>query len=152
MKTTGRMPPLVAAFLFLTGAIVVLATVATYDAGALKVSVKKKKPGGQNIRLIVPAVLVTAALNLVPAEKLQEEAEEIKPWLPAIRSASQQLARSPDAVLVEVIGSDEQVSIAQRGGALIVDVDSSQESVHVTVPLKLLDSLARKLQASAPPG
>lgn len=151
MNTTGKMPPLVAALLFLTGATVVVGAVVAYHAGAVRVSVEEKNPGGQRVHLVVPAVAVPPALALIPSDILQRKAEELRPWLQAIRIASRELERTPDFVLVEVFDSDEHVRITKRGGALFVDVNSAQEDVHLEVPLEMVRSVAERLSVRLPP-
>jgi hypothetical protein len=151
MNPSGKMPPIVAALLFLTGTTVVMGAVVTYNAGAVRVSVEEKKAGGSHVHLFVPAVVVPPALDLVPEEQLREKLAEVRPWLPAIRIASRELAGTPDAVLVEVINSHEHVTITHRGGSLMVDVDSDEESVHIAVPLGMVHAIAEKLEASGPP-
>jgi hypothetical protein len=146
-----KMPPVVAGLLFLTGTTVVMGGVMTYNAGAVRVSVDENRPGGDHVHIFVPAIMVPPVINLIPQEKFQEHAKEIRPWLPALKIASRELARSPDGVLVEVIDPHEHVRISKQGGAIVVDVKSPDENVHVTVPLHMIYSVAEKLDAGGPP-
>jgi len=130
---------------FLLGAVVI------YDAGAVRIRVHEKKPDGENIHLIVPAVVIPAALRLAPRRDLQKASEEIRPYLPAIRIAAEELAKCPDGPLVQVISPKERVSIVKRGGSLAIDVDSPEETVHISFPLKMVHSVARRLEAMGPP-
>jgi len=116
-----------------------------YDMGAIKVSVQGKNPGGENIHLIVPAAAVPLALPFVPDRHLEEAAAEVRPWLPAIEAAAEELARCPDSPLVQVTSRHEKVSIVKRGGALLIDVDDTNETVHVSVPLKLVGVVAGQI-------
>jgi hypothetical protein len=147
----SKMPPMIAALLFLTGTTVVTGGVMTYNAGAVKVSVDENRPGGDHVHLFVPAVMVSPALRLIPEEELRKHAREIQPWLPAIKIASRELAKCPDGILVEVIDTDEHVTITKQGGALVVDVKSADENVHVAVPLQMIHSVAERLESSGPP-
>ena len=122
-----------------------------YDMGAVRVSVREKSPGGENIRLVVPAAAVPVVLEFVPDGKLQEAAEEARPWLPVIEAASEELARCPDGALVEVTSPHEKVSIVKRGDSLVIDVDDTNETVHVTVPLKLVSVVANQIARVPPP-
>ena len=130
---------------FLLGAVVI------YDAGAVRIRVHDKKPGGENIRLIVPAAVVPLALRLAPEKDLRRGSKDIQPYLPAIRIAAEELAKCPDGPLVQVINSKERVSIAKRGDSLAIDVDSDKETVHISFPLKMVHSVARRLEAMGPP-
>lgn len=116
-----------------------------YDMGAVRVSVRGKSPGGENIRLIVPAAAVPVVLEFVPDAKLQEAAEEARPWLPVIEAVSEELARCPDGPLVEVSSPHEKVSIVKQGDSLIIDVDDANETVHISVPLKVVGIVARQI-------
>ncbi len=146
----SKMPPVVAGMLFLTGATAVTGAVMTYNAGAIRVSVDERKPGGDHVHVIVPAILVPTAMGFVPEKELRKHAKEIRPWLPAIRIACKELERAPDTVLVEVVNSHEHVTIAKRGGAINIDVEDEHENVHVAVPLETIHSVAERLAAGAP--
>ncbi len=132
------------------GASLVLAGAYVYNEGAVRVSVDEQKPGGAHIHLFVPAALVSPGLRLVPEEKLREAALRAQPWLPAVRVASAELARLPDCELVEVQDASDHVRIATRSGALVIDVQSSREAVHVSIPLKLARRATDRLEAFAP--
>jgi hypothetical protein len=118
-----------------------------YDMGGVWVSVKAKKPGGENIRLVVPAAAGPVALWLAPKEKIREAAKDARPWLPAIKAAAEELRNCPDGPLVEVTNPKEKVRIAKQGGALVIDVDDPNETVHVSVPLKAVGIMAAQLEA-----
>ena len=143
----SKMPPFVAGMLFLTGATAVTGAVMTYNAGSIRVSVEEKKPGGDHVHIIVPAILVPAAMGMVPSKELGKHAKEIRPWLPAIRAACKELERTPDVVLVEVTDPNEHVTITKRGGAIHIDVVDPGENVHVVVPLGTIQSVAERLAA-----
>ena len=151
METNKKMPLLVAVLLFLTGTTVVLGAVAVVQDGAVRVSVQEKKPGGEHIRLFVPAVIVPPVVRLIPEEEIARHAKELRPWLPAIRIASKSLAEAPDAVLVEVKDEHDHLVITKKGRTLLVDVTSPDADVHVAVPLGMVNSIAERLEESAPP-
>jgi hypothetical protein len=132
---------------FLTGTLVLAGIVA--DAGFIGVRVQEKKPGGTNLRLYVPAVLVPLGLRLAPERELERAMSQAREFLPAMRIAAEELERIPDGLLVEVSSPREHVLIVKRGGSLVVDVDSDRETVHVTLPLKIVRNLARDLEARA---
>ena len=131
----------------LTGTLVVAGIVA--DAGMIGVRIHEKKPDGTNVRLYVPAILVPAAMTFVPEQELEQAMRQAKEFLPALRIAAEELERIPDGPLVEVRSPREHVSIVKRGGSLVVDVENADETVHVTLPLKMVSKLARELEARA---
>ncbi len=140
LKTVG--------FLFLvTFALFALLITAAYAAGTVWVSVQQKNAGGHHIVVAVPAVLVPIGLDLAPQDKLQRASAEAQQWLPAVDAASKALAQCPDARLVEVRSRSQFVEVVKRGDSLIVDVDSPDARVHVTLPLVLVHSVAEKLES-----
>jgi hypothetical protein len=147
----SKIPPVIAGMLFLTGATALTGGVMAYNAGAIRVSVDESKPGGDHVHIIVPAIIVSPAMGLIPEKELQKHAKEIRPWLPAIRAACKELERAPDAVLVEVIDQKEHVTITKRGGAIYIDVVDENENVHVALPLHTIHSVAERLAVEGPP-
>lgn len=132
---------------FLTAGLVVAGVVA--DTGIIGVRVHEKRPDGTNLRLYVPAILVPAAMKFAPDRELNRAAERVKEHLPLLKIAAEELDRIPDSVLVEVNSPREHVSIVKRGGSLVIDVDDSHDTVHVSVPLKMVKSVLSDLEARA---
>lgn len=139
-----------AAAVALVAALAVVAWAANYiyQAGALEVCVEEKHSGGNRIHLWVPGVVAAVGVKFVPDEHLRVP-PEAREWLPAARVASAELARVPDATLVEVESPRERVRIVKQDGALVIDVDNPEETVHVSVPLLLVASLTEDLEAAA---
>jgi hypothetical protein len=50
-----------------------------------------------------------------------------------------------------VTSPQEKVSIVKRGDSLIIDVDEANETVHVSVPLKVVGVVARQIGRVSPP-
>jgi hypothetical protein len=144
------MPALVAALLVLTLGGYVCAAAYVYRLGAVRISVVERMPGGHRIHLFVPAAAITPTLNFIPEDMWREKSGDLQPWLPVARTVAQKLERAPDTVLVEVMSPRERVSVVKRGSALVIDVDSPEESVRVSVPLPLVVAVAEKLQAKVP--
>lgn len=121
---------------------VALVVVAAYSMGTVTVSVEEKKPGGHHVYVPVPAVVIPLGVRLAPPEDLADTIAQVRPWLPAIKIASEELARCPDTTLVEVTNAEEKVRIAKNGDSLVIDVDSPEEQVHVSAPLETAYTLA----------
>lgn len=130
----------------------VLAVALAFSAGAVHVRVEEHKPGGERLNLYLPAAALPLGLKLVPNEQRWEMAAQLRPWLPALEIAGRELARASDAVLVEIKSPGEWVRVAKEGRSLVVDVDSKEETVHVSFPLKTLAGVAAELAATAPAG
>ncbi len=139
------------ALLGLLGVSVLAGAGVVYQYGAVKVYVEEKKPGGERVRLWVPGVLAPVALKLIPAEELRLP-PEARRWMPALRAAGEELERVEDFILVEVEDGGEHVRIEKRNGALIIDVVSPEETVHLSVPLRVVLSVARQLESAGPQG
>ncbi len=136
--------------LALVAMLALLVTLA-YAAGTVDVKVHEKQANGTRLHLILPAGLITWGVRLAPASELSKAGKEVRPWLPAIRVASRELARCPDATLVDVRDRNETVRIAKRGGYLVIDVDDAEDTVHVSLPLSTVAAVADALQPTGPP-
>lgn len=121
-----------------------------YSAGAIRVQVHEKHEGGENINLIIPAIIVPIGMSLAPEDMLLEVSEEMRQVLPIIKAASAELARIPDGVLVEVRDRNDHVLIQKRGGLLVIDVESRDEEVHVSFPISMVVAMASRLEAMQP--
>ena len=140
---------LAAALVLLVGTLVAAAALAL-AAGTVHVNVVEKKPDGARVNLILPAALVPLGVKLLPERKRLELAARLGPFLPAVQAASLELARTEDFSLVEVRERNERVSVRVIRGSLFIDVDSNEEIVHISFPLKLVARLAADLEHLAP--
>lgn len=138
-----------AVVLIVVGMALVAGAVA-FSAGSVRVRVMEKKPGGDHVNLVLPALAVPLGMKLMPEEARREATAQMRPWAPAIRAAAETLADSPDAVLFEVQDPHEYVRIEKRNGKLLIDVDTDAETVHLSFPLRLLAGVAAELEADAP--
>lgn len=133
------------AVLCILGSVAVVVTLA-YSMGTVTVSVHEKKLNGDQVYVPVPAVVIPLAMRLVRTEDLADAAAEVRPWLPAIKVAAEELAHCTDTTLVEVTNHAENVAISKSGGSIIIDVDSPEERVHVSVPLGAAYMVAAQLE------
>ena len=127
-----------------------LAGVYVAQEGVVGLSVDEQGRKGTHLHLLVPAALVPLGMGLVPDEKLREVAAQARPWLPAVRIASAELARLPDSDLLDVREPERRVSIVKRGNSLVLDVHSPHQSVHISFPLGLATRVANRLESLAP--
>jgi hypothetical protein len=116
--------------------ILVVGGVLVYNEGAVRVDVREKTRNGEHIYLVVPAVVLPVAARLIPRDKLKDARRDIRPWLPTIKAASEELARCPDGPLIEVDSNREHVRIHKQGRSLFIAVDSKEETVRVSFPLE----------------
>jgi hypothetical protein len=146
MKNSEKGFTTLSGILTVAGAGLVLVGGLVYDAGAVRVSVHEKRPGGDSIRIIAPAAIVPVVMAFVPDRVLRKDLPpEARNALPVLKIAAEELRKLPDCTLVEVHGPGEDVSIALKDGTLAIDVDSEDEEVHVQVPLGVVESVASRI-------
>jgi len=116
--------------------MLVIGGVLVYNEGAVRVDVREKTREREHIHFVVPAAVLPVAIRLIPRKKLNDARFEIRPWLPTIKAASEELARCPDGPLVEVDSNREHVRIHKLGWSLFIAVDSDEETVRVSFPLE----------------
>jgi hypothetical protein len=119
--------------------------------GLVHVSVHQKAADGTHLSLVVPGVLAPIALYWVPRSHLQQAGGQLRPWMPAIRAAVEEMKNEPDMTYVEVVQADQHVKVSKIGGAVNVDVDDPNETVHVSTPLRAIGSTLEELGSKADP-
>lgn len=133
-------------------ASVVLVAGATLSSeGFIHIKVHEKHPDGTNLTLFVPAVLAPTAIRFVPRNNLAYASADLRPYMPALDEAIPALEDSPDGVLVEVTDPSEHVLITKSGGSIVVDVNDSDDIVHVSVPLRAVRSSLHQLASAQGP-
>jgi hypothetical protein len=118
--------------------------------GMVQVNVVQKHPESHHIHVIAPALLLTIGTHFAPKERMAEASAEIRPWLPTIRATFEQLRECGDIAFVEVKEPGRQVRVAKSGGSIVVDVESEEESVRVSAPIRAMSSAVEELAAVAP--
>ena len=116
--------------------------------GLVQVKVIEKEPQGHHINVIAPAIVAPIAVHFAPQRDLQHAAREIQPYLPAIRTAMDALRDADDVVFVEVHEPDTYVRVSKSGGAIVVDVDDPDDTVHVSTPIRAISSTIEQLAAA----
>ena len=140
-----------AVVLLFVGAIAA-GTAALYQGGTIAVQVSGTH-GGSEINIAVPAGLANLALALVPIvsidvfedDDVREWCNELQVWVPTAQAAIDALAAQPDFTLVEVNDGDERVTIRKEGRKLVIEVDSDDERIRVSVPLTTVREFCKKL-------
>lgn len=139
-------------FLAKLGIGLLVAGAAVSSEGFIHVRVHEKQPDGTNVNLFVPAALATTALHLVPNHDLKaRDSAQLRLCLPIIDAAIPALDASPDGVLVEVKDAHDHVMVQKIGGSIVVDVNDSEDIVHVSVPLRAAQSAIHVIAEANPP-
>jgi len=118
--------------------------------GMIEVKVVERQPEVHHVYVIAPAMLVPIGMHFAPQRDLSRAAAQIRPWMPTIRAALDQLRESDDVTLVEVKEPGEHVRVAKEGGSIVVDVQDENETVHVSTPIRAISSTIEQLAASGP--
>ncbi len=117
--------------------------------GAITVNVKEHGSCGDDISICVPASVASAAIFFAPDKMFRNAKHNLQGELPIARAALRALASAPDCVFVEMSSGDENVLIRKIGGELIVEAETDDESVHVRVPVKLVQSVLNRMARSS---
>jgi hypothetical protein len=118
--------------------------------GMIEVNVVEKQPEAHHVYVLAPAMLVPIGTHFIPKHKLGQAAAEIQPWLPTIRAALEQLRAGEDITLVDVREPGQHVRVTKDGGSVVVDVTDEDETVHVSTPIRAIESTIEQVAAASP--
>ncbi len=106
--------------------------------GLITVDVTEKSTAGGRVRIVLPGFLLhagTCALTFVPEHERREIRRELDEIAPMMRIVADELEAMPDVTLVRVESEDEYVYIRKKDGQLVIDVETDDEDVHVSMPI-----------------
>jgi hypothetical protein len=115
----------------------------------IEVNVVEKQPEAHHVYVLAPAMLVPITMHFIPSRKLGRAAGEIKPWVPAIRAALEQLRAGEDVTLVDVREPGQHVLVAKSGGSVVVDVTDNDDIVHISTPIRAIESTVEQIAAAS---
>jgi hypothetical protein len=114
--------------------------------GFVSVKVDERGRDPHHIRIVAPALLVPAAAYVASRQiHVDREMRDIKEWLPTAQAAADALSATDDVTLVEIDDRNEHVRVAKRSNDIVVDVDATDAAVHVSVPLRAVNSTLNAL-------
>ena len=116
--------------------------------GLIHVKVVEKQPQGVHINVIAPAMLVPMGMHFAPQRNLAQAARKIQPYMPAVQAVMDSLRDSDDIMLVQVEEPGEHVKVSKVGGSIIVDVDDSDATVHVSTPIRAIAGAVDQIAAA----
>jgi hypothetical protein len=64
-----------------------------------------------------------------------------------VQALATELENIPDTDFVEVQGKHERVLVSKSGGNLVIDVQTPEETVYVSVPIRSTGNIVSKLAA-----
>ncbi len=122
--------------LFVGSGLMLAATVAV--TGVARVQIEDRAEGF-SLDIPVPALLIEGgalvASFALPDDELARLRVELGDVEPIVSSMLDELVALDDVVLVEVNDGSDWVRVEKRGGALVIDVEEPDTSVHLSVPL-----------------
>ena len=113
--------------------------------GIAWVEVQEHTPDGVHLWLPIPISFAKLGIAFAPREEMSQAAAQVRPYLPAIEAACNELGRIPDMVLVEVKDHEDNVRIEKRGSSIYVDVFSGTDEVHVSFPIRAAASIVGQI-------
>lgn len=116
--------------------------------GLITVDVAEKGIGGGRVRIVLPGVLLragTCALSLAPEHELDRIRRDLDEVAPMMQVVAEELEAMPDMTIVRVESERESVYIRKENGHLVIDVETDDEDVHVSVPIGAVSEIARAL-------
>lgn len=134
------------------GATLAMCTAYVFHEGVIRVDVDEHHRGGEHVHFWVPATTVSAGMRLArlaPQHPLEQAAEQVKPYLPVLRTLAKELQKYPDAEFIDVTDPEQHVHIATVNGKLQIDVSGDDETVHVQVPVETLMDVADRFEDAA---
>jgi hypothetical protein len=122
-----------------------------FHEGVIRVDVDEPRGDGSHVHFWVPATVVATGMHFVPAEKMREAEQQMRPFLPVLREVSKELEKYPNVELVDVAEQSNHVRVAMVEGKLRIDAVSEDGSVvHVSVPPRVLRDVADEVGAKGP--
>lgn len=119
--------------------------------GMIEVNVVVKQPETHHVYVLAPATLVPMSVHFIPSRKFGHASAELRPWMPTIRAALDQLREADDVTLVDVSEPGQHVIVSKKGGSLVVDVSDQDETVHVSAPIRAISSTIEQVAAASSP-
>jgi hypothetical protein len=116
--------------------------------GFVTVNVVEHQPEQHHIFVMAPAAIMPITARFIPADKFGKAARELKPYMPMIRAALDSLDKTDDVTLVEVKQPGEHVLVRKEGGSVVVDVDDHDDHVHVSTPIRAVESTIEQIASS----
>jgi hypothetical protein len=132
------------------GATLALTAGWVFHEGVIRIDVDEASTNGSHVHFWLPATTVSIGLRVTPRHYLQKAAAQSRPYLPVLREVAKELAKYPNAELVDVRNATEHIHIAMKDGRIYIDAVDPAENVHVSVPAETLQDVADRLEDAVP--
>lgn len=115
--------------------VVTMFGVAIHQAGFIVIDVHDKA-NGKRVFAPVPMLFVNLALDMVPDQRLAALSTRLQGKDEWVAAVSRELSECPDGTFVEIENREDHVSVAKKGGNILIDVNSQEEEVHLRFPIR----------------
>ena len=120
---------------------------AWHRAGSIRIAIHETGPGGSDLSMRLPGLLVNTAIALCPVPTDPKFRARLVDIAPMLRAVAGRLKTLPDAVLVDVKNDEGTVRIEKLGTDLLIRVVSDAERVEIAIPVNSVRLLMEKLEA-----
>ncbi len=120
---------------------------AWHRAGSVRIAIHEAGPGGSDVSMRLPGLLVNTAIALCPVPTDPKFRARLVDIAPMLRAVAGRLKTLPDAVLVDVKNDEGSIRIEKSGTDLLIRVLSDAERVEIAIPVDSVRLLMEKLEA-----
>lgn len=137
---------IVLSLVILVGGSTGAAAYAWHRAGNVRIVVHESGPGGTDLSLSLPGVLVNGAIAIFPLPQDAELNARLQEVTPVLQAVASRLSTLPDVVFVDVKDRGETVRVEKLGSELLVRIAHAEDRIEIAVPIESVRRLMRKLE------
>jgi hypothetical protein len=138
---------IVLSLVILVGGSTGAAAYAWHRAGNVRVVIHESGPGGTDLSLSVPGLLVNGAIAVFPMPQDAELNARLRELTPVLQAVASRLSTLPDVVFVDVKDRGQTVRVEKLGSELLVRIASAEDRVEIAVPIESVRRLMNRLEA-----
>ena len=120
--------------------------------GFVRVDVTQRGSEPHAIHVLAPAMLVPIATRIATHfssdPNISKMHRDLGPYAPTVRGALGELNSTGDMTLVEISDSRDHVRVEKSGGALLINIEDRDDTVHVSVPIGAISRALRQFTGS----
>ena len=148
MKSEDRLAAaIVLSLVILVGGSTGAAAYAWHRAGNVRIAIHESGPGGTDLSVSLPGLLVNGAIAIFPLPQDAELNARLAEVTPVLQAVASRLSSLPDVVFVDVKDRGETVRIEKLGSELLVRIAHADGRIEIAVPIESVRRLMRRLEA-----
>jgi hypothetical protein len=129
------------------GGTALLAGAYAFHEGIIQIDARSRTR--EHVHIWLPAAVVPLAMHFIPKRYLQDRVTDVES-LTMLHALAKGLRKYPEAELVEVREETAHVYVRTLNAKLLIDVETPDNTVHVSCPLSTIEDVSRELQSMAP--